>query len=221
MRDYFAALAVRTLRPELGVQPRHRVRWEEVPEPPVEAFVAMAHDAAAARSQQPVQAEPAPRSNRQGPETDAPGSERVAPRSRRRQSERHPVPDHDESGTAAIAPAPRKAARAEDPAIPVRAERLKTGHGQPPAIKSHEFGESRASATAGSRRIARVTQTPARLSTRDRDPSTSEPAIRIHIGRIDVRAVTTAAPARSAPRERTRALMSLDEYVQKRDRGAS
>ena len=32
MSDYFAALAARTLQPELGVQPRQRVRWEDVPE---------------------------------------------------------------------------------------------------------------------------------------------------------------------------------------------
>jgi hypothetical protein len=33
MADYFAALAARTLRPELSVQPRQHVRWEEAAEP--------------------------------------------------------------------------------------------------------------------------------------------------------------------------------------------
>jgi len=32
MADYFAALAARTLRPELSVQPRQHVRWEEAAE---------------------------------------------------------------------------------------------------------------------------------------------------------------------------------------------
>jgi len=36
MADYFAALAARTLRPELSVQPRQHVRWEEAAEPMTE-----------------------------------------------------------------------------------------------------------------------------------------------------------------------------------------
>ena len=38
MADYFAALAARTLRPELSVQPRQHVRWEEAAEPIESAF---------------------------------------------------------------------------------------------------------------------------------------------------------------------------------------
>jgi len=50
---------------------------------------------------------------------------------------------------------------------------------------------------------------------------TSEPAVIVTIGRIDVRAVNATPAARSAPVARDgRAMMSLDEYLQQRVRGA-
>jgi hypothetical protein len=61
---------------------------------------------------------------------------------------------------------------------------------------------------------------PPRIAVRDRPQTASDPVVRIHIGRVDVRAVM-AAPPRPAPRDRRQRLTTLDEYVLKRERGSS
>lgn len=66
----------------------------------------------------------------------------------------------------------------------------------------------------------RLPQTPRRVATPVAD-ATSEPTIRIHIGRVDVRAIVPASPVASPPKPADlgrSALMTLDEYVQQRRR---
>lgn len=222
MRDYFGALVARTLQPELGVRPRHRVRWEDVPEPPADAFAAISREAIArdARPNEQVEGERPPRSNRRShAETDSAGNE-PRTRSERDHSVRKRTTDHDEMKIAASAAMPHPAVPTE-PAVQIRSARAASGSGHVPTIKRPGIADGRPPAAAALRGTERALQVPTRLSARDRERTASEPAIRIHIGRVDVRAVTAAVPAPPAPRESKRALMSLDEYVQKRDRGAS
>jgi hypothetical protein len=224
MRDYFGALAARTLQPEQGVRPRHRVRWEEAPQPPVDGFAAISREAIAGapRPSEPAEGERPPRSNRRSnAEADPSGNEPLTTRSGRDHTVRERTTDHDESKIAASAAMPHPAVRTAEPPVQVRSERVDRGSGHVPAIKRPGIEDGRVNAVAASRGTERALHVPTRLSVRDRERAASEPAIRIHIGRVDVRAVTTAVPGPPASRESKRALMSLDEYVQKRDRGAS
>ena len=115
---------------------------------------------------------------------------------------------------------PRPTVRALEPTIQVRFEPVAARPGDAPG-KSPVAGD-RARTTARASGIERERPLLTPPSARERE-SRAEPAIRIHIGRVDVRAVTAtvAASSPSASRDSKRALMSLDEYVQKRDRGVS
>ncbi len=220
MGDYFAALAARTLRPELSVQPRQRVRWNEVPEPMADAFPAAAATiAAGAQSSVPDGGEPPRRSRRTSTaESSQPEREPAAPRPSQR-GRRKGAGDED-AATPAMASTPDPTVRAVEPAVHVRFERVAARPGDAPG-KSAAIAGDRAAAAVRSSSSGDARPLPARLLAREREPA-SEPAIRIHIGRVDVRAVTAAAPGSPpASRDSTRAPMSLDEYVQKRDRGAS
>ena len=221
MADYFAALAARMLRPELSVQPRQRVRWEEVAEPIAGAFRATERRTADGARPRVSDEGEAPRRSRKS--IAAPReleSEPFEERPRQQRGRRKGAGD-EERATGATASTPHPTVRAVEPAVQVRFERVAARPGNAPGKSAAVVGE-RAGATARASGIEHTRLAPTRLSTRERE-STAEPAIRIHIGRVDVRAVTTAVPGQSPPasRDSKRALMSLDEYVQKRDRGVS
>jgi hypothetical protein len=222
MADYFAALAARTLRPELSVQPRQRVRWEEAADPLADALSATVKKIAhSTRPSVSDEGEPNRRSGRKSAAEDTPAdSEQSLPQPRHERRKRKGAGDHEDTN-AATASTPHPTVRAVEPAVQVRLERVAARPGNAPG-KSPTVAGEHAGATARASGIEHTRLVPTRLSTRERE-STAEPAIRIHIGRVDVRAVTTAVPGSSPPasRDSKRALMSLDEYVQKRDRGVS
>jgi hypothetical protein len=221
MADYFAALAARTLRPEASVQPRRRVFWEEAAEPMAVPFPATKKKIAdGARPNVSDEGKPPRRSRRTSTaEPSPPESEPVARRPGQKRGKRKGASDQED--THAMASTPHPTVRALEPTVKVRFERVAAGRGDAPG-KRPVVASERAEATARASDIERAHRLPTRLSARERE-STAEPAIRIHIGRVDVRAVTTAVPGSPPPASRghTRALMSLDEYVQKRDRGVS
>jgi hypothetical protein len=218
MADYFAALAARTLRPELSVQPRQRVRWEEASEPEAAVFPSPQRQAAAER---PIVLDAEPPRRVRGNAYELAGTtanERAVLPTARRRGKRTAGAEHEEM-TAATVSGPHPTVRAIEPPMQVRFERVVTRSHGAPGTSSASARERVATATRASN-IDRAGP----LSTRRVAPERpAEPAIRIHIGRVDVRAVTSVVPGSSpsASRDSKRALMSLDEYVQKRDRGAS
>jgi hypothetical protein len=218
MADYFAALAARTLRPELSVQPRQRVRWEEAAEPIADAFRATERMTAdGARPRVPDEGD-APRRSRKS--IAAPRELESEPREERprQQRGRRKGAGDEERATGATASTPHPTVRALEPTIQVRFETVAARAGD--AGKS-PVASDRAGTTARASMIERARPLPTRPSARERE-SAAEPAVRIHIGRVDVRAVTAVPQASpSASRDTKRALMSLDEYVQKRDRGGA
>lgn len=222
MADYFAALAARTLRPELSVQPRQRVRWEEAAEPIADAFrVTEKRIADGERPGGSDEGEPPRRSHRKSTAEDtAPETDQALPRPRQQRGKRKGGGDQDDTN-AGTASTPHPTVRALEPTVQLRFERVAARPGDAPG-KSPVVASDRAGTTARASSRERARPVPTHDSARER-ASTAEPAIRIHIGRVDVRAVTTAAPGSSpsASRDSKRALMSLDEYVQKRDRGVS
>jgi hypothetical protein len=120
----------------------------------------------------------------------------------------------------AMASTPHPTVRVLEPVADVRLERVADPPGDAAGSNPAVRGGGRAAAPR-SGGIERARPLPARRPGREREAA-AEPAIRIHIGRVDVRAVMAAAPsAPPVPRDNQRALMSLDDYVQKRDRGAS
>jgi len=218
MTDYFAALAARTLRPELSVQPRQRVRWEEASEPIADAFPATEKRIADGARPSASDEEEPPRRSRRTLTADRIAAASEPVESLQKRGKRKDAGDRDHTNALA-APTPHPTVRAVDPAVQVPFERVAArpdAAGKNPAVASDR---SATSARAGG--IERARRMPTRLSARERE-STAEPAIRIHIGRVDVRAVTgVPGPSPPASRDSKRALMSLDEYIQKRDRGTS
>jgi len=219
MADYFAALAARTLRPELGVQPRPRVRWEESAEPMADAVPAEKRIADSARPSVSDEEPPRRLRRKSMAQPKPPESEPVEPRPRQQRGKRKGASDQEDAN-GAMASRPHPTVRALEPTIQVRFEPVAARSSDAPG-KSPVSGD-RARTTAGASGIERARPLLTPPSARERE-SRSDPAIRIHIGRVDVRAVTATEPASSpsASRDSKRALMSLDEYVQKRDRGAS
>jgi hypothetical protein len=222
MADYFAALAERTLRPEPSVQPRQRVPWEVVAEPVSDVLPAT--ETRIADGAPPSvwdEGEPPRRSRRKlATESNPRESEPVERRLGRERGRRKRASDRADLHAAA-ASTPHPTVRAVEPTVQVRFERVAARPGDPPGNRPGIASE-RAGAAARTSGVERARPLSTRLSARERE-STAEPAIRIHINRVDVRAVTTAAPGSSAPASRPgqHGLMSLDEYVQKRDRGVS
>lgn len=224
MRDYFAALAARTVQPDMGLQPRRRVRWEAAPEPTLEAFGDVVPDASRDHSRQidPVERDrprrPTPRLHG---DASLPESEAGTPGSRRRRSApARAINDGARLAESAASPPPF-AAPAPRRAAPSRSEPVGAGTVPLRSNKGREKTDGGGADAAAARTAERALHVPARISVRGREREASEPVVRIHIGRVDVRAVAAAAPAPSVPRAGKRALMSLDEYVQKRDRDAS
>lgn len=222
MADYFASLAARTLRPEPSVQPRQRVIWEDAVRPISDTFAATEETFVdGARPGASDETDPPRRSRRKlAAEPSPPESEPVERRPGKERSKRREAGDQD--GTpASAASTPHPTVRALEPRVREHVERVAARPGDSSSQKPVVAGE-RATAAVRAGGLERARPVAARLSARERE-SAAEPAIRIHIGRVDVRAVTAAVPGPSprASQDSTRALMSLDEYVQKRDRGVS
>jgi hypothetical protein len=216
--DYFGSLVSRVLQPELGVQPRRRVPFEA---------------AVPARLDSP---------NREAEPVSSPGERRAAPADADRavasQDRRRGRPER--SGELAIdaSPAGGRAPRARRPIDePGVGDTAGVTVGPHPAIRdvgSAPFAAKRDPRTSQSTpdrpqpaRIANAAApapiVPARVhsvrgaATAHRDTPDSDSVIRIHIGRVDVRAVTSAPAAHQPkPRDGNRGLMTLEEYVQKR-----
>ncbi len=75
-----------------------------------------------------------------------------------------------------------------------------------------------------SRRVARPTYaSPAAIGARGHAPlptnGSTEPAVHVTIGRVEVRAIFPDPPARRLPMAKPRPTLSLDEYLKQRDRG--
>lgn len=221
MSDYFAALAARTLQPELGVQPRHRARWEDAVPPAADLVEAIPRKTIAWRGDEVTEwieeARPLPSQRRFRREAGRPLDTADPPQERRDRMVQKTTETDDD---ARIAATRHPKAGTAQPEAGVGAERVEARSGPVPPPKGAPLEDGRAPAMRARGTWPDV-DVPARIAGREQKRSESEPAIRIHIGRVDVRAVAAAAPSLPVSRERKRALMSLDEYVQKRDRGGS
>jgi hypothetical protein len=222
MSDYFAALAVRTLQPEQAVQPRPRTPYEDSPGAfdssdevqPVEGAVVM----------RPLEAETQGR-RRTTPKDDT-RTTAVTSGDRGATSRRvhNGDPQQRQAGgqnptTVVVA---YRTVRAPEESRPPVARRMETNPGplvQPVAASA--IGDRRASTPIGRRGDDRTTSSRTPAVIRAERTAAPEPIVRIHIGRVDVRAVTNVAASRPATRDRKTGLMTLDEYVKRRDGSTS
>jgi hypothetical protein len=121
-----------------------------------------------------------------------------------------------------VVPAARSAVRAAEPMTIVRTERIE-GDSHPLIPRAKARSDDR---RAPEPLIPCANERPGEpfreSAARVKEPQPSEPIVRIHIGRVDVRAVTSGAPSQPPRREAKAAgLMTLDEYVKQRDGGRS
>jgi hypothetical protein len=224
MRDYFAALALRTLRPEIGVQPRRRSPFEDgVPRGSDEAFAA--NDEAIAYAARPNDVnegnERASRSRRRiTAEVDTSVDEPVVQPPVTLKKTRSRAVDRGDEVIAV--PAAQSAGRVAEPTTIVRTEHIeRDSH---PLIRRAETRSDarRAPESLISHANERSAETSPESATRIKEAQPSEPTVRIHIGRVDVRAVTSTALSQPPRREgKATGLMTLDEYVKQRDGGRS
>ena len=209
---------MRTLEPERGVQPRRRA--------PFEAIGPTTADA----SQLPSRS--AETRGTKASQSARDSADVSKPPARRRLNERVPADDspvtHPPRDTRATSPAP---ARVDDPAgisdvphptvreaSPVKPQRQQPVEMRPISSQPREKRDATAVPVVVSRRVegpGRDAQAP------PSNESANEPVIRIHIGRVDVRAVMQPAPAPTTPRGPRRDLVTLDGYVQQRSGGQS
>jgi hypothetical protein len=224
MRDYFAALALRTLRPEIGVQPRRRSPFEDAaPRGSDEAFAA--RDEAIAYAARPNDVdernERASRSRR--PITAGMDSSVDEPLVQRPVTFRKTPSRAVDRGDQAIAvPAAQSAVHVTEPMSVVKTEQIERD--PHPLIRRAETrsDDRRAPESLIPRANERSVETSQESATRVKETQPSEPIVRIHIGRVDVRAVTSAALSQPPRREgKATGLMTLDEYVKRRDGGRS
>lgn len=224
MSDYFAALALRTLRPELGVQPRRRSPFEDaVPLASDEAFAA--NDEAIAYAAQPSRGnernERPPRAKRRI--TAAADSSVDEPLVQVPVTFRNTRSRAVDLGEEVIAlSAAHSAVRVAEPMTIVRTERIERD--PHPLIRRAEArsDDRRAPEPLIPRANERSAETSQASAARVKEAQPSEPIVRIHIGRVDVRAVTSGAPSQPPRREgKATGLMTLDEYVKQRDGGRS
>lgn len=223
MSDYFGALALRTLRPELGVQPRRRSPFEgAVPRASDEAFAANdeAIAYAARRSDIDETNERAPRSKRRiTAAVDSSVDEPVVqPTVTFRKTRSRAV---DLGNDVIAVPAAHSAVRLAEPMTIVKTERIeRESH---PSIRRAEArsDDRHAPEPLIPRANERSADTSQESAPRIKEQP-SEPIVRIHIGRVDVRAITSRAPSQPPRREgKATGLMTLDEYVKQRDGGGS
>ncbi len=214
MRDYFGALVSRVLQPERGVQPRRRVPFEAVAPPTLDA--------------------PEPFDRDSDPAADPTGGRRsaaedVAPVMRKTRVGRGPQEQVPAPTIRAISSSlPAKAPGGADDARvvfephPTVAERRIVGEtpGPEAAHATQQglpaVGPQRLTLASMSHPDVRQRLEPPRDTAARVADASADPVIRIHIGRIDVRAITTGAPAPpTRAREQRRGLITLDEYVQR------
>ena len=224
MRDYFAALALRTLRPEIGVQPRRRSPFEDaVPRGSDEAFAAS--DEAVAYAARPNDVdernERASRSRRRitagmDSSVDEPF---VQPPVTFRKTRSRAVDRGDE---VIAVPAAQPAVRAAEPMSIVRTEHIERDSHPLTGRAEIRSDDRRARESLIPRANERSAETSRESATRVKEAQPPEPIVRIHIGRVDVRAVTSGALSQPRRREgKATGLMTLDEYVKQRDGGRS
>jgi hypothetical protein len=223
MSDYFAALALRTLRPELGVQPRRRSPFEDaVPLGSDEAFAANDEAIAYAAQQSRVNErnERPPRATRRI--TAAADSSVDEPLVQAPVTFRKTRSRAVDLGDEVIAlSAAHSAVRVAEPMTIVRTERIERD--PHPLIRRAEGSDDRrAPEPLIPRASERSAETSQASAARVKEAQPSEAIVRIHIGRVDVRAVTSGAPSQPPRREgKATGLMTLDDYVKQRDGGRS
>ena len=219
MSDYFAALALRTLRPELGVQPRRRSPFEDAaPRASDEAFAA--NDEAIAHAARPSDVnernERVPRSKRRltaavDSSVDEP---LVQPPVTLRKARSRAVDLGDE---VIAVPATHPTVRVAEPMTIVRTKRVeRDSH---PLVRRAETrsDDHRGPEPLLPRANERSAETSQKSAARVKEAQRSEPTVRIHIGRVDVRAVTSGAPSQPPRRSKATGLMTLDDYIKQRD----
>jgi hypothetical protein len=223
MSDYFAALALRTLRPELGVQPRRRSPFEDgARRAPDEAFVANDEPVAYAARPNDVSErnERALRSKRRitaavDSSVDEP---LVQPPVTVRKTRSRGVDPGDE---VIAVPATPSEVRAAEPMTIAKTERIERDS-QPLIRRAETPSDRRAPEPLIRGANERSAKTSQESAVRGQGAQPSEPIVRIHIGRVDVRAVSSSAPSQALRREgKATGLMTLDEYVKQRDGGRS
>ena len=224
MRDYFAALALRTLRPEIGVQPRRRSPFEDgVPRRSDEAFAANDETIAYAARPNDVDErnERASRSRRRiTAKVDSSVDEPLVQPPVTFRKTRSRAVDRGEQVIAV--PAAQSAAHVTEPTTIVRSEQIERVS-RPPTRRAETRSDDRREPESLIRRAnERSAETSPESATRVKEAQPSEPIVRIHIGRVDVRAVTSGALSQPPRREgKATGLMTLDEYVKQRDGGRS
>jgi hypothetical protein len=224
MGDYFAALALRTLRPELGVQPRRRSPFEDaVPRTSDEAFAADVEAVAYAARPNDVDERNARAPRSKGRITAAVDSSvdepLVQPQVTVSKTRSRPVDLGDE---VIAVPAFHSDVRAAEPMTIGKTERIERD--PHPLIRRAEIrsDDRRAPEPLIGHVNERSGEASQKSAVRGQGAQPSEPIVRIHIGRVDVRAVTSGAPSQPPRREGTATgLMTLDEYVKQRDGGRS
>jgi hypothetical protein len=219
MSDYFAALAVRTLQPELAVQPRRRTPYEDSPGGfdssdelhPVERAVAMPPLEAGTQ----VRRRTTPKDDTRTAAVTS-GDRRAVSRRVHNDGpqQRHAGGGQNRTRVVAAHPTARIPEEARLPA----ARRMEANPGPPVhPVAVSAVGDRRASTPLGRGGDDRPASSRTPAVARAERTAAREPIVRIHIGRVDVRAVTNATPSQRAPRDRKTGLMTLDEYMRRRD----
>ena len=218
MGDYFAAVAARALQPEKGVQPRRRVLFEEGSPavaavlPAAAALAGRPADVLVNRATAALRPEPAAAGDAKKPET--------AERTPRRGGSLEKRPADAAAGHAKVALQRRSVRVAEPlPAVPEphQVDRRRSTTRLAAAGPATEPAPS----LSRPRPIDRAAVVAARGGRRGGARPDDAPAIRIHIGRVDVRAVTAAAPKEPARRDAKGPLMTLEDYLKRRIEGQS
>jgi hypothetical protein len=234
MSDYFAALAARTLQPDLSVQPRRRALFEhatELPgaeresddatEPPVAKLASEAD--VRVSSHRPPRPVASTESTDGEPPRLSSGLDGEVEDARRDDTRATSVPEQAPTALAVVEHAglridPQPTVRATGP-LPNDSPRGTAAEARPVVVRvdTAPVGPSAQPLSIAPRPNGR----PADTAARGVDRAAAGTTISIHIGRVDVRAVTQAPAAQAPPRDPKRGLMSLDEYMQQRSRGRS
>ena len=219
MTDYFGALAMRTLEPERGVRPRRRVPFEAIGPTTADAPELALHS-------DETRSPKAPPSTRESKNvSNAPIRRRLNASAPADDSAATPPPTRDTraalqarargADAAGISEVPHPTVRESSAVKPQGEPRSETRLVSSPPRKTRE-------AAVAAVVMSRRAEGPGRDTRASHsDDSANEPVIRIHIGRVDVRAVMQPAPAPATPRGPRRDLVTLDNYVQQRSGGQS
>jgi hypothetical protein len=223
MKDYFDALAARIIQPERGVQPRPRAPFEDggALAPGASEGSSAPMSPARTRSRAASPAEHHYDSHTRAQRAETAGDElRAAHASARGNPRRRALESPLESGNTGREQ-PSEAghtARIHD------AVRIETSTS--PAVDRRPVSSSERTArgtgliapgSIAPRIVApRATAVAAHPPPRVAGASDDAPTVRIHIGRVDVRAIAPAAAPHAPARDTRRGIITLDEYVQQR-----